>query len=95
MPHFISETAFRPKQPVYSLPITFSINGIFAPFLKIPPEKRWRTPLKVDELKGLCSDEQREETLRIIIDEIRGRSRKVHKKKYKKAKSYEYPQNDL
>jgi len=75
MPHFISETAFKPKQPVYSLSFTFSLNGIFAPVLKIPPEKRWRTPLTVVELRDMCSDDRREETLGEIIRQIRKKAR--------------------
>ena len=82
MPHFISETAFRPKQPWYSIsPFTFSLNGIFAPILKIPPEKRWRTPLTADELKYLCSEEKREEIIGNIINEIRGKNRRVRGRK--------------
>jgi len=76
MPHFLSEIAFKPKQPQYSLSLTFSLNGIFAPTLKVPPEKRWRTPLTVSEIRGLCSDENREETIAKIIHEIRGKRRK-------------------
>jgi hypothetical protein len=82
MPHFMSETAFRPKQPSYYIsPFTFSLNGIFAPILGIPPEKRWRTPLNVDELGGLCSNENREEVLRKIIEQIKGKGRIVRGKK--------------
>lgn len=79
LPHFISEIAFRPKQPVYPLSLTFSINNIFAPILKIPPEKRWRFPLTVDDLKDLCSDEKREETLKRIIIQIKGKKRGIKK----------------
>lgn len=85
MPHFISETAFRPKQPWYSISsFTFSLNGIFAPTLKIPPEKRWRTPLAMHELKYLCSEEKREEIIGKIINEIRGKNRVVRGRKGRK-----------
>jgi len=78
MPHFLSELAFKPKQPQYPLSLTFSLNGIFAPLLKIPPEKRWPTPIRVGELRGLCSDDLREETVSNIIGEIRGKRRRRH-----------------
>ncbi|MHC3129558.1 MAG: hypothetical protein IBV52_05720 [Candidatus Bathyarchaeota archaeon] len=81
MPHFISINAFKPKQPEYSLMFTFSLNGIFAPVLKIPPEKRWRTPISADELKDLCSDENREKAMSKIIDEITKKDRKVKRRK--------------
>lgn len=82
MPHFISETAFRPKQPWYSIsPFTFSLNSIFTPILKIPPEKRWRIPIVVKELKNLCSEENREEALRNIIEQIKGKMRIVRGKR--------------
>jgi hypothetical protein len=77
MPHFISETAFKPKIPEYSLSLAFSLNGIFAPVLKVPPEKRWPTPISADELKDLCSDERREEVIKRIIQQIRGKERIV------------------
>lgn len=77
MPHFLSETAFKPKQPEYSISFTFSLNNIFAPVLKIPPEKRWRTHLRADELRDLCSDARREETLERIIGQITKRRRVV------------------
>lgn len=90
MPHFTSETAFRPKQLWYSISsFTFSLNGIFAPILKIPPEKRWRTPLAVDELRDLCSDENREEALRRIIEQIKGKRRIVRGKKKRKEEPVE------
>jgi len=85
MPHFISETAFRPKHPWYSISsFTFSLNAIFAPTLKIPPEKRWRMPLTANELKYLCSEEMREEIIEEIINEIRGKRRIVRGKRGKK-----------
>jgi hypothetical protein len=77
MPHFISETAFKPKIPEYSLSFAFSLNGIFAPVLKVPPEKRWPTPINADELRDLCSDERREDVLKKIIQQIRGKERIV------------------
>ena len=86
MPHFMSETAFKPKQPEYSLSFSFSLNNIFAPVLKVPPEKRWPTPITVGELKDLCSDDRREETLREIIGQIRGKKRIVRGRKRKKKK---------
>lgn len=93
MPHFISETAFRPKQLWYSISsFTFSLNGIFAPILKIPLEKRWRTPLTVVELRDLCSDENREEALRRIIEQIKGKRRIVRGKKKRKEEPVERQQ---
>jgi hypothetical protein len=77
MPHFISERAFKPKQPIYSPSFTFSLNGIFAPVLGIPTAKRWRTPLTVNEFNSLCMYEKREDILRKVIEEIKGKKRAV------------------
>jgi len=57
------------------------LNAIFAPFLKVPPEKRWRTPLNVEELKDLFSEERREDIIAKIINEIRGKRRVVRRRK--------------
>lgn len=84
LPHFLSETSFKPKQPWYSFSFTFSLNRIFAPALKIPPEKRWRTPLRASELKHLFSDEMREETIEGIIEQITGKKRVVRGKRDRK-----------
>ena len=72
MPHFISLRAFKPFQPESSFSFTFSLNGIFAPYLKIPLEKRWQTSISAEEIKDLCSDEKREEILKKIIRKIKG-----------------------
>ncbi len=79
MPHLISETAFKPKQPAYAFSFTFSLNAIFTPVLKIPSGKRWRTPLKVDEINRLCSGENRNTVLKEIINSIKIRKRSVRK----------------
>lgn len=82
-PHFISERAFRPKQAWYTASnFSFSINNIFTPVLRIPPEKRWSAPITVNELKELCSD-KKEEIIRNIIDGIHGKKRIVRGKNKK------------
>ena len=80
MPHLISETSFKPKQPAFAFSFTFSLNAIFMPVLKIPPGKRWRTQLKVNEINRLCSNENRNKVLREIINSIKIRKRNVRKK---------------
>lgn len=80
MPHLISATAFKPKHPEYSKSFTFSINGIFAPHLSIPTEKRWTTSMRIEELKNLCSNDKREITLQQIIKDIKGKQRKTRGK---------------
>jgi len=67
MPHFLSEIAFRPKQPLHSVSsFTFSLNAIFSPILKIPIQKRWRFSLYLEELKGLCSTEHNQAIKKIM-----------------------------
>jgi len=84
LPHFLSETSFKPKQPQYSFSFTFSLNWIFAPALKIPPEKRWPTPLRAYEVRGICSDNMREEVIEKIIEQIRGKKRITRGKRGRK-----------
>lgn len=70
LPHFLSEVAFRPKQRLASIPtFSFRINPIFMPLLKVPPQKRWRFTLSVEELYGLCTQEH-EKYLRKILSRI-------------------------
>lgn len=87
LPHFLSESSFKPKQPQYSFSFTFSLNWIFAPALKIPPEKRWQTPLRAYELRDICSDNMREEVIEKIIEQIRGKKRITRGKKGRKEQS--------
>lgn len=84
LPCFLSESSFKPRQTQYPYSFTFSLNCIFSPILKIPPEGRWRTPLRVNELIGLCSDNKREETLEKIINQIKERKRVVMGKRGRK-----------
>jgi hypothetical protein len=80
LPVFLSEVSFKPRDIRYPMPQTFSLNWIFAPLLEIPPEERWRTELRADELRDLCSTETREETLTRIIKQIQKRKRVIRKK---------------
>lgn len=79
LPVFLAESSFKPRDVKYPFPKTFALNGIFAPLLKIPPEERWRTELRAEEIKGLCLTESRSEVLESIVSQIKGKNRVVRK----------------
>lgn len=79
LPLFLTETSFKPRDVKNPFPKTFSLNGIFAPLLTIPPQGRWRTELKAEELKGLCLSEHRGEILENIINQIKKKKRAIRK----------------
>lgn len=86
LPVLISESSFKPRDIKYPFPKTFSLNGIFAPLFNIPPEGRWRTEIKADELKALCLSEQRNEILDKIVTQIKNKERSIRGKKRKTPK---------
>ena len=94
LPVFLSEVSFKPRDVKYPMPESFSLNWIFSPLLGISLEKRWRTELKVEELKGLCSTENRTETLEKIIKQIEERKRVVRKKDKQTKQTSLFPFND-
>lgn len=77
LPVLIPEKSFKPRDIKYPFPQTFSLNNIFAPLLEVPPEERWRTPLNSSEIRGLCFSESRAETLKKIVNQIKGKKRRV------------------
>lgn len=77
LPVLIPEKSFKPRDIKYPFPQTFSLNNIFAPLLEIPPEEKWRTSLNSSEIRGLCFSESRAETLKKIVNQIKGKTRKV------------------
>jgi len=83
LPVLIAESSFKPRDIKYPFPKTFSLNGIFAPLFNIPPEGRWRTEIKADELKALCLSEQRNEILDSIVTQIKNKERSIRGKKRK------------
>jgi hypothetical protein len=88
LPVFLVESSFKPRDVKYPFPKTFALNRIFAPLLNIPPEGRWRTEIKAEELKGLCLSEHRGITLERIVNQIKGKKRIIRRGiKGKKGKS--------
>jgi hypothetical protein len=77
LPVFLTETSFKPRDVKYPFPKTFTLNRIFSPLLRVPTEGRWRTEIKSDELKGLCLSEHRDKVLQEIVNQIKGRRRKI------------------
>lgn len=81
LPVLLSEISFKPRDIKYPFPKTFALNGIFAPLLSIPTEGSWRTEIKSEEIKDLCLTEKRAETLTKIVNQIKGKKRKIRDKK--------------
>lgn len=77
LPVLISEKSFKPRDIKYPFPRTFSLNNIFAPLSEIPPEGRWRTEINSSEIRGLCFTESRAKTLKKIVNQIKGKTRRV------------------